>query len=111
MDPDRQKLWLRISGMRGEVWSRSAATEGNQHPEFGDFARVPALIDPISIDRLLPSIPPEEHFNSLQEHLERTDEGPRCFGAAGSCTRRFPRLQSASAQGKLVEAITLLQNF
>lgn len=73
LDPDRQKLWVRISEMLSEVWLPSPGGDGNQQATFDDFARIPAFIYEITVGRLLPSTHPEAHAATL-EQLRYVDE-------------------------------------
>lgn len=65
LDPDYQRVWVRISGMSSEIWGD---TDGQ--PKFIDFERIPAFVYPIPVDRLMPTINPDAHFASMEERYE-----------------------------------------
>jgi hypothetical protein len=73
LDPNRQKLWVRISEMLSEVWLPGLDGDGDQSATFDDVARIPAFVYEIPIGRLLPSTHPEAHFETL-ENLQHPDE-------------------------------------
>lgn len=73
LDPDRQKLWVRISEMLSEVWIASPGSDGDPQATFDDFARIPAFVYAIPISRLLPFTHPEAHAATI-EKLRDPDE-------------------------------------
>lgn len=70
LDDDRQRMWVRISGMNSEVWS-SPDVDGRS--KFEGFARIPAFLYPIPVDRLMPSMNPGAHFPTLEAIQEGED--------------------------------------
>jgi hypothetical protein len=66
LDPDHQRVWVRISGMSSEIWGD---TDDGQ-PKFIDFERIPAFVYPVPVDRLMPSTNPDAHFASMEERYE-----------------------------------------
>ena len=73
LDPDRQKLWVRISEMLSEAWLSSSGENSEPQEIFEDYMRIPAFYDEIPIGRLLPTTHPEAHAATL-EKLRDPDE-------------------------------------
>lgn len=67
LDDDSQRVWIRISGMNSEVWS---APDDDGASQFDDFARIPAFLYAIPADRLMSSVRPNAHFESIDRLLE-----------------------------------------
>lgn len=73
LDQDRQTLWVRISGLRAEVWSQGSDPNDAEQSKFEAFEGVPPFSYPIPVSRLLPSVNPKEHFKSFEQLWNRTD--------------------------------------
>lgn len=69
LDDDRQRVWVRVSGLLSEVWNGDLEAE-SESAEFEDFEMIPAFVFPISIDQLMPSVNPDAHFLSVEAMFE-----------------------------------------